>query len=219
MTPTELAALNLKNSDSTSCRSIRLDGGRHLPLDGKSPKCLAENAAEMILTSVGEDLGREGLERTPQRFAKAMRDLCSGYTMTLEDAVGEGAFAAEGKGLVSVKNVEFYSMCEHHMLPFFGKVSVAYYPNKRILGLSKIPRIVDMFARRFQVQERLTREIGEAVGSAIEPRAVVVKMTGSHMCMMMRGVEKQASETTTEFALGTENLSALETQRLYDSLT
>ncbi len=219
MTPTEIAALKLKSPDSTPCRSIRMDGARNLPMDGKNPKCLAENAAEMILTSVGEDLGREGLERTPQRFAKAMRDLCSGYSMTLEDAVGEGAFAAEGKGLVSVKNVEFYSMCEHHMLPFFGKVSVAYYPNKKILGLSKVPRIVDMFARRFQVQERLTREIGEAVGSAIEPRAVVVKMTGSHMCMMMRGVEKQASETTTEFALGTENLSALETQRLYDSLT
>lgn len=218
MTPSEIAGLKMKSPDTGPCRSIRMDSGRQLAMDGKSPKCLAENAAEMILVSVGEDLEREGLQRTPQRFAKAMRDLCSGYSMSLEDAVGEGAFAAEGQGLVSVKNVEFYSMCEHHMLPFFGKVSVAYYPSQKILGLSKIPRIVDMFARRFQVQERLTREIGEAVGSAIEPRAVVVKMTGSHMCMMMRGVEKQASETTTEFSLGIEKLSALEAQRLYDSL-
>lgn len=181
-------------------------------------KCLASSAAELILTAVGEDLKREGLERTPARFAKALREICSGYAMTLKDAVGEGAFAAEGKGLVSVKDVEFYSMCEHHMLPFFGKVSVAYYPNEKILGLSKIPRIVEMYSRRFQVQERLTRQIGEAIGEAIAPRAVVVKMTGSHMCMMMRGVEKQSSATTTEFSLGAETLTETQKTRLYASL-
>ncbi len=186
--------------------------------EGSSSKTPAEKAAELILTSVGEDLKREGLMRTPQRFAKAMREICSGYQTTLVDAVGAGAFAAEGKGLVSVKNVEFYSMCEHHMLPFFGKVTVAYYPNEKILGLSKIPRIVEMYARRFQVQERLTRQIGEAVREVIAPRAVIVKMTGSHMCMMMRGVEKQASETTTEFSVGLENLSETESKRLFDSL-
>jgi GTP cyclohydrolase I len=181
-------------------------------------KCLASTAAELILTAVGEDLEREGLERTPARFAKALREICSGYAMTLKEAVGEGAFAAEGKGLVAVKDVEFFSMCEHHMLPFYGKVSVAYYPNAKILGLSKIPRIVDMFARRFQVQERLTRQIGEGIREAIAPRAVVVTVTGSHMCMMMRGVEKQASETTTEFSLGVETLTETEKSRLYHSL-
>jgi GTP cyclohydrolase I len=188
------------------------------PMAAEDIKCLASSAAELILTSVGEDLNREGLERTPARFAKAMREIMTGYAITLKDAIGEGAFAAEGKGLVSVKNVEFYSMCEHHMLPFFGKVSVAYYPGEKILGLSKIPRIVEMFSRRFQVQERLTRQIGQAVGEAISPRAVIVKMTGSHMCMMMRGVEKQASETTTEFSLGVESLTETEKSRLYSSL-
>lgn len=181
-------------------------------------KCMASAAAELILTSVGEDLNREGLERTPARFAKALREICSGYSMTLKDAIGEGAFDAEGKGLVAVRNVEFYSMCEHHMLPFFGKVTVAYYPDKKILGLSKIPRIVEMFSRRFQVQERLTRQIGEAIGEAISPRAVVVKMSGAHMCMMMRGVEKQGSDTTTEFSLGVDSLTENEKARLYSSL-
>ncbi len=188
------------------------------PLAAEEVKCLASSAAELILTSVGEDLKREGLERTPARFAKALKEICSGYAITLQEAVGEGAFAAEGKGLVSVKNVEFYSMCEHHMLPFFGKVSVAYYPAEKILGLSKIPRIIEMFARRFQVQERLTRQIGEAIGEAIAPRAVVVRMSGSHMCMMMRGVEKQGSDTTTEFSIGVESLTETEKVRLFSSL-
>jgi GTP cyclohydrolase I len=181
-------------------------------------KCLASSAAELILTAAGEDLQREGLARTPARFAKAMREICAGYSMTLPEAIGEGAFSAEGKGLVSVKDVEFYSMCEHHLLPFFGKASVAYYPEEKILGLSKIPRIIEMFSRRFQVQERLTRQIGEAIGEAIAPRAVVVKMSGSHLCMMMRGVEKQASETTTEFSAGLETLTETERARLFAAL-
>jgi GTP cyclohydrolase I len=212
MSPSEMLSLKM----GTPNFPFRSGAGA---LAADDAKCFATSAAELILTSVGEDLNREGLERTPARFAKALREICSGYAVTLKEAVGEGAFAAEGKGLVSVKNVEFYSMCEHHMLPFFGKVSVAYYPAEKILGLSKVPRIVEMFARRFQVQERLTRQIGEAIGEAIAPRAVVVKMTGSHMCMMMRGVEKQASETTTEFALGVETLTETEKSRLYSSLT
>lgn len=182
-----------------------------------APLC-AKTAAELILQSVGEDLSREGLERTPERFAKALREICSGYAMTLENAIGQGAFPAEGKGLVAVKDVEFYSMCEHHMLPFFGKVSVGYYPNEKILGLSKIPRIVEMYARRFQVQERLTRQIGEAIFESVAPRAVAVRITGSHMCMMMRGVRKQDSETTTEYVYGTENLTADEASRLFVNL-
>lgn len=177
-----------------------------------------EEAAKLILQSVGEDLNRKGLQQTPIRFAKAMGEICAGYTMTLKDAIGEGAFTAEGKGLVSVRNIEFYSMCEHHMLPFTGKASIAYYPDKKILGLSKLPRIVDMFARRFQVQERLTKQIAEGVVESIAPRAVAVKMTATHMCMMMRGVEKQASETTTEIFLGAETLTELEKVRLFASL-
>src|SRR4051812_36822916 len=145
MSLNELASLKLANFKFP----LRSGSGA---LAADDVKCLASSAAELILTSVGEDLDREGLERTPARFAKALREITSGYAITLKDAVGEGAFAAEGKGLVSVKNVEFYSMCEHHMLPFFGKVSVAYYPGEKILGLSKIPRIIEMFSRRFQVQ-------------------------------------------------------------------
>jgi GTP cyclohydrolase IA len=210
----QLTALEKKFSMKFPTKS-----GAMVSVSSEEGKCLASSAAEMILTSVGENPTREGLERTPQRFAKALREICSGYAMTLKDAVGEGAFAAEGKGLVSVKDVEFYSMCEHHMLPFFGKVSVAYLPGEKILGLSKIPRIIEMYSRRFQVQERLSRQIGDAVQEAIAPRAVVVQMTGSHMCMMMRGVEKQASTTTTEYSLGVESLSETEKSRLYSSLT
>jgi GTP cyclohydrolase I len=177
-----------------------------------------EKAAELILNSVGEEITREGLEKTPERFAKAMREMCSGYTMTLSEAVGEGVFGAEGQGLVTVKDVEFYSFCEHHMLPFFGKISVAYYPHDKILGLSKIPRIIEMYARRYQVQERLTRQVAEAIQSSIGPRAVVVRATASHMCMMMRGVKKQQSETSTEFALGLEKLPESERSRIWSGI-
>lgn len=179
---------------------------------------LSITAAELILESIGEDLNREGLIRTPERFAKAIQELCSGYQITKEEAIGAGVFAAEGSGLVSVKNIEFHSLCEHHLLPFFGNVSVAYYPDKKILGLSKIPRVVEMFARRLQVQERLTREIAETIQSAIGARAVVVRVSGEHLCMKMRGVEKQSSETTTEVTLGLENLTEDQKQRLFASL-
>lgn len=177
-----------------------------------------EKAASLILSSVGEDVSREGLIRTPIRFSKAMREMCAGYSLTLKDAIGEGVFAAEGQGLVSVKDVEFYSFCEHHMLPFFGKISVAYYPDEKILGLSKIPRIIEIYARRYQVQERLTQQIAEAVQSSIQPRAVVVRATAVHMCMMMRGVKKQASETSTEFALGLEKLPESERSRIWNGI-
>ena len=177
-----------------------------------------ETAAELILKSVGEEITREGLIRTPTRFAKSMRELCAGYATTLQDAVGEGVFQAEGQGLVTIKDVEFYSFCEHHMLPFFGKISVAYYPDRKILGLSKIPRIIEMYGRRFQVQERLTKQIAEAVKSSIQPRAVVVRATALHMCMMMRGVKKQNSETSTEFAFGLDQLSESERSRIWTGI-
>lgn len=206
--------MSLNETATTQLKVLR-HGIRSATPCSEASKELTETAAELILKSVGEDLGREGLLRTPHRFAKAVRDLTAGYAMTLEDAIGEGAFQAEGKGLVVVKDVEFYSMCEHHMLPFWGKATVAYYPDEKILGLSKIPRIIDMYARRFQVQERLTREVAEAIEKAISPRAIVVRATAAHMCMMMRGVEKQASETTTEFTIGIETLTETEKARIW----
>lgn len=175
-------------------------------------------AGELILKSVGEDLDREGITKTPERFAKAIREICSGYELTAEQAVGEGLFPAEGKGLVSVKDIEFYSMCEHHMLPFWGTISVAYYPDKVIVGLSKIPRIVDVFAKRLQVQERLTSEVCHSIYKLVGARAVGVKATGCHMCMMMRGVKKTHSETSTEFFIGIEDISRDERERLTKSI-
>ena len=175
-------------------------------------------AGELILKSVGEDPTREGLLRTPQRFSKAIKEICSGYEITPEQAVGEGIFPGEGQGLVSVKDIEFYSMCEHHMLPFWGHVNVAYFPKQKIIGLSKIPRLVEVYARRLQVQERLTNQVATALFNLIDARAVFVKVSGCHMCMMMRGVKKSGSETITEFSLGLENLSADEKMRLWKSI-
>ena len=175
-------------------------------------------AASLILRASGEDSSREGLERTPERFRKAMLHLLSGYEKSPREVVGEGVFKAEGTGLVSVKDVEFYSLCEHHMLPFWGKASVAYYPSRKILGLSKIPRLVDLFARRFQVQERLTDQLASAMVELLKPRAVAVRVSACHLCMMMRGVEKQNSHTITEASRGLEKLSELEVSRLWKSL-
>ncbi|MCB1049302.1 MAG: GTP cyclohydrolase I FolE [Acidobacteria bacterium] len=178
----------------------------------------AERAATLLLQFAGEDLTREGLKRTPERFAKAMGFLFSGYDKTPEQVLGQGVFEAEGSGLVSVREVEFFSLCEHHMLPFWGKASVAYYPSQKIVGLSKIPRLVDLFARRLQVQERLTRQVADALMEAIEARAVGVRVEAEHMCMMMRGVEKQCSHTASEYFLGIHDLSAVERDRLFQSL-
>lgn len=175
-------------------------------------------AGELILKSVGEDAQREGLLRTPERFSKAIKEICSGYHITPKEAVGEGIFPGEGQGLVSVKDIEFFSMCEHHMLPFWGHVNVAYFPRKNIIGLSKIPRLVEVYARRLQVQERLTAQIATSLHELIDARAVMVKVTGCHMCMMMRGVKKTGSETVTEFAVGLDLLSEDEKTRLWKSI-
>ena len=176
------------------------------------------SAAVLLLKATGEDPSREGLIQTPARFSKAIYDLFSGYRGTLTDAIGAGIFPAEGSGLVSVKDVEFYSLCEHHLLPFWGKASVAYYPNKRILGLSKLPRIIDHFSKRIQVQERITEQVAEAVFSVISPRAVAVRVQACHLCMMMRGVQKQESSTVTESHRGLENLLQFERDRILGSL-
>jgi GTP cyclohydrolase I len=178
----------------------------------------AKMAGELILKSVGENPQREGLLNTPQRFSKAIHEVCSGYLMTPADAVGEGIFPGEGTGLISIKDIDFFSLCEHHMLPFWGRASVAYYPSDKIIGLSKIPRLVDVFAKRLQVQERLTDQICSGLMELIGARAVLVKVSGSHMCMMMRGVKKNGSETITESSRGLENLTPDEKLRLWKSI-
>ena len=154
------------------------------------------------LSAIGEDPGREGLERTPHRVAKAWGFLTAGYGQTLEDVVGEGVFASEGSEMVIVKDIEFYSMCEHHMLPFYGRAHVAYIPDGKILGLSKFARIVDLYSRRLQVQERITTQIADAVQDLLAPQGVAVLMEGVHLCMAMRGVQKQNSSTTTSAMRG-----------------
>ncbi len=156
-----------------------------------------ENITLQILEEVGEDPKRQGLLRTPVRVAKAYDFLTQGYRMELDKIVNGAIFEEKYDEMVIVKDVDFYSLCEHHMLPFYGKVHVAYIPNGKIVGLSKIPRIVDMFARRLQVQERMTQQIADTLDELLSPRGVVVVAEGYHMCMMMRGVQKQNSITTT----------------------
>jgi GTP cyclohydrolase I len=156
-----------------------------------------------ILQALGEDIHREGLRDTPKRSAKALAFLTSGYSQSPEQIVGHALFPEKNRGLVLVRDVEFYSLCEHHLLPFFGKATVAYIPDGKVVGLSKIPRLVNAFARRLQVQERLTREIGEALASVLGTADVAVFLEASHLCMMMRGVEKQGGTTATSFVSGT----------------
>jgi GTP cyclohydrolase IA len=175
-------------------------------------------AAEFILKHIGENPKREGLIDTPQRFSKALVELCSGYKKTLTEVVGSGIFAAEGSGLVAVQKIEFFSLCEHHLLPFWGHASVAYYPDKSILGLSKIARVVDLYSRRLQVQERLTRDIALGIEQAVAPRAVAVRIEAAHACMMMRGIQKQNSVTTTEHFENVDALSSIESERLFQAL-
>ncbi|MBB2895877.1 GTP cyclohydrolase I FolE [Pseudomonas sp. AS2.8] len=155
-----------------------------------------------ILTGLGEDISREGLVDTPKRAAKAMQYLCRGYTQTLEEVVGEALFTSDNSEMVLVKNIELYSLCEHHMLPFIGKAHVAYMPKGKVLGLSKVARIVDMFARRLQIQENMTRQIAEAIEKVTGAAGVAVVIEAQHMCMMMRGVEKQNSSMVTSVMLG-----------------
>ncbi|MEY4773035.1 MAG: hypothetical protein RIT40_70 [Planctomycetota bacterium] len=165
-----------------------------------NPK-LAELVQQM-LGELGEDATRQGLQRTPERVAKSLAELTAGSTQTVADVVGQGVFDEDCSEMVVVKDIEFYSLCEHHMLPFFGRVHVAYIPDGKIIGLSKIPRIVDVFARRLQVQERMTVQIAEALQEVLAPEGVGVVVDASHLCMMMRGVQKQNSSTTTSCLLG-----------------
>ena len=155
------------------------------------------------LELLGEDPDREGLVRTPDRVAKALAWLTRGYDVDVADVVGQALFAEDHQQMVMVRDVQFFSLCEHHMLPFFGKAHIAYIPNGRIVGLSKLPRIVDVYARRLQVQERLTDEIASAIEHVLQPAGVGVVIEAVHLCMMMRGVEKQDSKTITSALRGT----------------
>lgn len=155
-----------------------------------------------IISNIGEDANREGLAKTPERAAKAIQFLTRGYEMDPVSVLQGALFKEEYNEMVLIKDIEVYSMCEHHMLPFFGKAHIAYIPNGWIVGLSKIPRIVDIFARRLQVQERLTLEIMECIQNTLRPQGVAVIIEAQHMCMMMRGVEKQNSSTTTSAFTG-----------------
>ena len=161
-----------------------------------------EDLFTKILENLGEDPSRQGLVRTPLRAAKAMEFLTSGYHQDIDEILNGAIFEEDYDEMVIVKEIEFYSLCEHHILPFWGKCHVGYLPRNQIIGLSKIPRLVDMFSRRLQVQERLTREIAEALETALDPRGVAVVMEGQHLCMMARGVEKQAPRMTTNVMRG-----------------
>ncbi len=161
-----------------------------------------EDLIKSLLQRIGEDPQREGLVRTPGRVERSLGELTQGYGQTVEEVVGSGVFHEDCSELVLVKDVEFYSLCEHHLLPFYGRVHVAYIPDGKIIGLSKIPRIVDVFARRLQVQERMTQQIAQAIQDVLQPKGVGVVASASHLCMMMRGVQKQNSSAMTSCLLG-----------------
>ena len=161
-----------------------------------------ENLTKQLLEEIGEDPSREGLLKTPSRVSKAWSFFSGGYNQDLDKMINNAVFNEDATDMVVVRDVEFFSLCEHHLIPFFGRAHVAYLPNGKVIGLSKIPRIIDMFSRRLQVQERLTRQIAETVKEILDPIGVAVIMEGQHMCMQMRGVEKQNSLTTTSSMLG-----------------
>ena len=161
-----------------------------------------KNRYSDIISFSGEDVEREGLIKTPERAAKAMDFLTSGYNHNAADIILSAMFKESYNEMVIVKDIEFYSMCEHHLLPFYGKAHIAYIPNGYIVGLSKLPRVIDVYARRFQVQERLTQEILDVIDQTLNPHGVAVVIEASHMCMMMGGVQKQSSKTTTSAFTG-----------------
>jgi GTP cyclohydrolase I len=166
------------------------------------PKESIADSVRKILAQIGEDPNRDGLRRTPERFEKAFRFLTSGYQQDPEKLLNGAMFSVCYDQMVLVKDIEFYSLCEHHLLPFFGRCHVAYIPDKKVVGLSKIPRLVNMFARRLQIQERLTNQIAHSIQQKIAPLGVGVVIEGRHLCMAMRGVEKESSQTVTSAMLG-----------------
>lgn len=173
-----------------------------IEIQHKAPKISIASHMREVIRALGEDPGRDGLVRTPERMEKALRYLTNGYSADLDQIVNGALFDVEYDEVVIVRDIEFFSMCEHHMLPFFGKVHVAYLPASKVIGLSKIPRIVDVFARRLQIQERMTQQIADTIQELIHPRGVAVICEARHFCMMMRGVEKQHSGAITSAMLG-----------------
>ena len=165
-------------------------------------KSSIEASVRHILTNVGEDPDRQGLQGTPDRIARMYDEVLGGYSVDLDKLVNGALFDVAYDEMIVVKDIEFYSMCEHHMLPFFGRAHVAYIPSDKVIGLSKIPRIVEMFARRLQVQERMTRQIADTIDEILNPQGVAVVIEGSHMCSMMRGVKKQEASMVTSAMLG-----------------
>ena len=161
-----------------------------------------EVITKQLLEEIGEDPNREGLLKTPSRVSKAWSFFSKGYKQDLNRIINDAIFEEDAKDMVIVRDIEFFSLCEHHLIPFFGKAHVGYIPNGKVIGLSKIPRIIDMFSRRLQVQERLTHQIADAINSVLNPKGVSVVMEGRHMCMQMRGVEKQNSFTSTSAMYG-----------------
>jgi GTP cyclohydrolase IA len=182
---------------TTESRAGEGSGGR-----AGGARDLLEPLARQWLAELGEDPNREGLRRTPERLARAHRFFTRGYHQKVEDVLNGAIFEEPYDEMVIVKDIDFYSMCEHHMLPFYGKAHIAYIPHGRIVGLSKLPRIVDLYSRRLQVQERMTQQIAYCIQDALRPLGVAVVVEGFHLCMAMRGVEKQNSTTTTSTMLG-----------------
>lgn len=172
------------------------------PEEAKAREGRIAEAVKTILTEVGEDVDREGLLETPERYARAMLFFTKGYEDNIRDVIKRAVFEENHDEMVIVRDIELYSLCEHHLVPFFGKAHIAYIPNKRVLGLSKLARLTEMYARRFQVQERLTKQIAMALSEILKPRGVAVVIEASHMCMVSRGVQKTGSSTTTSCMLG-----------------
>ena len=163
---------------------------------------MIEKLIEQLLKELGEDAHRDGLEKTPERVAKALRYLTSGYDQDVKEILNGAMFVEDYDEMVIVKDIDFFSVCEHHLIPFFGKAHIAYMPRKKIVGLSKLPRLVEMYSRRLQVQERLTTQIANTLNEALQPRGVAVVVEAIHLCMVMRGVEKQNSKAVTSAMLG-----------------